>query len=369
MAIGAVSAIPLAAARPLLDLLGARWRVPVPALAVAWDAEGGSAAFAMGDGSVVIVPAAWNGAPRVRPRDGGGIELVPGSSEPPDVVHLAVHSTACCSITADPDGGFLAGSADGRIARLRPTGEVETLESNGAGPALLAAGRGGWRVTAVGNVVRRLGHGSTGIDVAGPVGCLALDPAGARLAVAHRDGVTLWAGGDTPRTMPAPGDHLALAWSCDSAWLAGLTRDGAVYAWTLPNAEQVRLAPDGAVAALAALGSSMVTGVGGRLASWAIRQGAVPEQTPCGPTSQAHVTCLAPHPRRPLVAAGYANGTVVLCGPESTALVFLRRAGEGATRLLAFAPDGETLAIATEDGEIAVLAVPDMLFRESAGAQ
>jgi hypothetical protein len=66
-----------------------------------------------------------------------------------------------------------------------------------------------------------------------------------------------------------------------------------------------------------------------------------------------------------LIAAGYANGAVVLCQPDTEALLHVRAAGEGAVTALGFSPSGDHLAIGTEAGEIAVLATPDLLFRDN----
>ena len=90
---------------------------------------------------------------------------------------------------------------------------------------------------------------------------------------------------------------------------------------------------------------------------------------PCGVANQAPVTCIASRPQRALIAAGYGNGAVVLCRPNSSELLFIRAAGEGAVSALAWSQAGDRLAIGTEGGEIAVVALPDMLFRENARAQ
>jgi hypothetical protein len=86
--------------------------------------------------------------------------------------------------------------------------------------------------------------------------------------------------------------------------------------------------------------------------------------------NQAAVTRLAAHPHRPVLAAGYANGTVVLCQPGRSDLLRLRAAGSGPNlggiSALAFSPSGGGLAIGTDGGEIAVLALPDLLFRDQA---
>ena len=260
VAIGAVSAIPLAAARPLLD--HAR-----RTLARAGAGAGGRVGrrrvaprlLAMGDGSVVIVPAAWNGAPRVRPRDGGGIELVPGSSDATGrrSSGRAQHARAC-SITADPDGGFLAGSADGRIgaragrpARSTPWSSTARAPCTARRRARRMAGDGGRQC---GAAARAWLHRHRRCRAGRLPRCL--DPAGARLADRHIAMASRCGPAATRRArMPAPGDHLALAWSsrqrlaCRSRRETARCTCGRCRMQSKCASRQI-----GAVAALAALG-------------------------------------------------------------------------------------------------------------------
>jgi hypothetical protein len=129
-----------------------------------------------------------------------------------------------------------------------------------------------------------------------------------------------------------------------------------VHAWQPPET----IAVGETVAAIAGAGSGFVVAVGGRVLFW--RPGDDP--VPCGVANQHTVTRIASHPRRVLIAVGYDNGAVVLCQPDSAALLFVRAAGEGAVTALGFSPRGDHLAIGTEGGEIAVLATPDPLFRD-----
>jgi WD40 repeat protein len=232
---------------------------------------------------------------------------------------------------------------------------------------LVAAGPGHWRACAVRHTVHRPGGAASRIEVSGPVTALALDPGGARLAIGHEDGVTLWAGGDAPRVLPARGSHGGLCWSHDRNFLASFTPEGILRVWRLAEAAPFEIAAAASTTALGSLAAvGFVAGVGGRVICWNPRDGAIRN---CGVANQSPVTRVAGHPHRPLVAAGYANGTVVLCQPDSTGLLFLRSPGDGAVSALAFSPFGGCLAIGTDGGDIGVLALPDTLFRDRAGQQ
>ena len=341
-------------ARPLLDLLGARWRVGVPAAAVAWDEVAG---FALGDGTLALVPPAWEGGPALRPRKEGGVELAPATAPAPPAARVPAHRGACLAVVADPDGGFLAGGGDGRVVRVMPDAEVRALAHLDAAVSLVAAGPGGWRAAAIGRTVHRFGGGGSRIDAAGHVTSLAVEPSGARLAIGHAGGVSLWAGGDSPRVLAAPGT-LGVIWSKQRP--GSFTGDGTVHAWQPPET----IALGETVTAIGGSGDGFIVAVGGRVLFW--RPGRDP--VPCGVANQHTVTRIASHPRRVLIAAGYDNGAVVLCQPDSSALLFVRAAGEGAVTALGFSPRGEHLAIGTEGGEIAVLATPDPLFRDDTRA-
>jgi hypothetical protein len=206
----AMNAMPLTAAPALLDLLGARWRVGAAAAAVAWDGTTGLAGFALGDGTLALVHPVWEGAPALRPREGGGAELVPSSAPAPPAARVKAHRAACLSVAADPDGGFLSGGADGRVVCVEAGGSVRVLAHHGGAVALVTAGRGRWRACAVGRTVHKLGGSASRIELAGPVTSLAIDPAGIRLGIGHDGGITLWAGGDAPLVLAVPGTHRGL---------------------------------------------------------------------------------------------------------------------------------------------------------------
>jgi WD40 repeat protein len=345
-----MNAMPLAAPPPLLDMLGARWRVGVSVASVAWDEV---AAFALGDGTLALVPPSWEGAPSLRPRDGGGVELVPATAAAPPAARISAHHAACLSVAADPDGGFLSGGSDGRVVRVLPDAEVRVIAHLDRAVALVAAGRGGWRSCAIGRTVYRFGGAGSKIDLAGEVTSLAVEPAGARLAIGFDGGLALWAGGDTPRVLASSGAH-CVAWG---ARLGSCTRDGTLHAWE--PAETA--AAGGPVGALAVASDGFIAASGGRVLAW--RPGDPPRA--CGVPNKEPVTRVACHPDRMLIAAGYANGAVVLCQPDTEALLHVRAAGEGAVTALGFSPSGDHLAIGTEAGEIAVLATPDLLFRDN----
>lgn len=361
-----MNAVAAAPARPLLDMLGARWRVLVPANAVAWERFGAFAGFALDDGTLALVPASWDGRPGLRLRDGGGAELIPAIEPAPPAARARAHRGRCLSVAADPDSGFLTGGSDGRIMRVATDGQTGAIAHLDGAAEKLAAGRAGWRVCAIRQSVHRLGGSTSRIDVAGPVTALAVEPGGARVAVGHANGVTLWAGGLAPRTVEMPGTPVELAWSADGAWLGACSEDGELFAWHERNAAPITFRTDGPVRALVPVDNIFAISVSGRVYCW--DPGAVGLVT-CGVANQIPLTRLAGHPKRRLIAAGYANGAVVLCQPDTSELLFVRAVGEGSVSALMFSFDGDNLAIGTDGGDIGVVALPDALFRNSTRSQ
>jgi WD40 repeat protein len=303
-------------------------------------------------------------------REGGGAELVPACAQPPDVARIAVHEGACVALAVDPDGGFLSGGEDGQLARVQADGVIDTLARFGAVPAApIASGAGGWRVCGAGSAVVRLGGGSRNIDLPDAVTALAVAPDGSRLAIGQARGIALWAGGDMLRTLPADGVHAGIAWSRDSRRVASTTLDGDVFLWDVGTGD-VRQIDQGRFMrrslGFTADGAWLVTSGSGAVACWNL---AGYELESCGIGSRDMVLHVACHPSRPVIAAGYANGAVLLCRPANRDVVFVRGSGGGAIDVLAWSPDGEALAFGANGGEIGLVMLPAALFRgEGAGA-
>ncbi len=289
----------------------------------------------------------------LRPRKDGGVELVPSTAPAPPAARVPAHRGACLAVVADPDGGFLTGGSDGRVVRVMPDAEVRALAHLDAAVPLVAAGPGGWRACAIGRTVHRFGADASRADAGGAVRHWRSNPPAHGWRSAMRAGFRCGRAVVRRESCRRP-ERLA---SRGTGMRPGsFTGDGTVHAWQPPET----IALGETVTAIAASGDGFVVAVGGRVLSW--RPGREP--VPCGVANQHTVTRIASHPRRVLIAVGYDNGAVVLCQPDSSSLLFVRAAGEGAVTALGFSPRGDHLAIGTEGGEIAVLATPDPLFRD-----
>ncbi len=349
----------------LIDLLGARHELGAPVLGVAW--AGDSAGFGLGDGSLALAASGWPGAPELRPRPTGNLELVPASAPPPEPRRHPMHRGACLSVVADPapdllSGGLLSGGDDGRLLRLDAAGAVSEIAAFDGGWAdPVAAGRGGRRACAVGRHLHLFGPAPRRFEAAGRIVALAFDPSTLHLAIAHGAGVSvLTEGVAAPRMLEDQAGARALCWTDDGDRLAVALAGDGLWLWQVATGRRERLADGEAATALAFAGAGecLAAVCAGRLVCWT---GTPPAAQALGPAAQ--VSRIAGHPRLALFAAGYANGAVLLCRPGLSDVLFVRGAGGGAVTALGFHPDGTRLAIGTDDGEAAIVMLPDGLFR------
>ena len=73
------------------------------------------------------------------------------------------------------------------------------------------------------------------------------------------------------------------------------------------------------------------------------------------------VVAVAAHPTRRLIAAGYANGQIVIAEPGRRDELILKASGP-APAALAWSADGRMLAIAAADA-VSLATLPDALFK------
>ncbi len=348
---------------PLADLLGVRWALGSPVTAVAW--SGHCAGFALADGTVALAPVPWAGAPSLRPRKEGGVEVVPARGPPPPLTRASVSRGPCLAVAGAADG-FLTGGADGRVRRLALDGTAEKVAQLGAGVDAVVAAGPGWACISDGRVYE--GPVTRERDLPRAAG-LAWNGASG-LAVSHAGGVALCRGEQVERLpAEAPGTAV-IAFSPDGRWLASralwrlrpagaperVAPAGAPERVELPDAPEppaaVAFSTDGTLLALAGAD-------GVRL--WHLSDAAAPAPGAWQGGGRA-ATALAFHPRRPLLVAAYGNGAVVLGPASGRDMLLLRGAAEGISAL-AFDASGAWLAIGTADGGCEIIALPDLLFR------
>jgi WD40 repeat protein len=207
---------------------------------------------------------------------------------------------------------------------------------------------------------RRLTHPSA-------VGGLAINPKGKRLAVTHYGGVSLWwlaAKDGKADALAWKGSHLQTAWSPGGTYIVTAMQESALHGWRLSDSQHFRM--EGYAAKIRALsfnrrGTYLATGGADSVVCWPFTGGGPMGKSPLefgGVLNGPPVTAALASPKLDVIAAGFADGRVIVGQPGSPRVMPVapgRRNTEGAAiTALAWTPDGERLLSGSEDGEVHV---------------
>ena len=337
-------------ANSLLETRGTSQALGAYVVAVMFDRARSQAAFGLGDGTLRVAslaaPAEWTSVP--------------------------AHDGAVLALVADVHGnGFISGGDDGRLVRTaadRTTHEiagfggkwVEQAASFSDGKSQVfgcSVGKVVHVFAADGSKLKQLQHPST-------VTGIAFDGRGKRIAASHYNGASLWFIGSnatTPRTLDWKGSHTAVAVHPAAEAVVTAMQENALHGWRLPDGHDMRMS--GYPSKPQSLG---FTRSGKYLASagadaivlWPFFGGGPTGKPPVELAQIENVICtrIACHPTDDgVVAAGFANGTVVLAEIATKRLVRVAPSGHGPISALAWSGDGAWLAFGTEDGFAALV--------------
>jgi WD40 repeat protein len=163
-----------------------------------------------------------------------------------------------------------------------------------------------------------------------------------------------------PEKLEWKGSHLGVTVHPDGRFLVTTMQEPMLHGWRLIDRQHMRMS--GYAARITSLGWT----VGGR---WLATSGSTqiilwPFQTKDGPMgkqpkllapSEHRVAVVACHPKQDIVAAGYADGIVLLVRVEDGAEILAKRPGDAPITALAWSADGTLLAFGTESGEAGIL--------------
>jgi WD40 repeat protein len=278
---------------------------------------------------------------------------------------VAIHAGAILSSASDGER-IVTGGDDGRVV---VTSVDTTNEEFAADPrkrwidqlALGPDGAVAWSAGKAAYVRQKKGENKS-IEVPSTVAGLAFAPKGFRLAVAHYNGVSLWFpnANAAPEKLEWKGSHLAVAFSPDGRFIVTAMQEPAMHGWRLADSKHMRMSGYSARVrsySWTAGGEFLATSGAEQLILWPFegKDGPMGKQPRILAPMQSRVAMVAPHPRQPVVAAGYADGMVLLVRIEDGAEILARRPGGGAVSALGWDKRGSQLAFGTEDGEAGVL--------------
>ena len=371
----------------LFGLLGRSWALDATVVDVMFDNHMGAAAFALADGSVAIAKVKDQEPATGRIRisaESGSSSILPRAKPLPPIIRFAVQDNEPVAMTAYGKHGFLLGNASGELVSVTEGGERTPFASSVNGPvtAIDHAAETNWLAFTTGGETVFLRHKNETehqpLEHDAKVTTLRFSPEGDFLAVAEQEAVTLWKIEDKATaiaTIPTANRPLTLAWSPGQASLAigfeaggaGLlkvsdAKTGDTAITTFPDypsaVRSIAWSPDGEI---------MATGGAFRVIAWPINRlttnGASPASLETGKASLVAVFSIAAHPERPLIAAGYENGMVIIAQLGKRDELVIKTEGQGAITKIAWSADGGYLALGSDRGLAALVELPSQLFK------
>ena len=273
-------------------------------------------------------------------------------------------------------GGILVSAGDGlRIVTGGDDGKLITTNREGAHELLatdekkrwvdqVALGPDGAVAWAAGKVAHvRTGKGELrDLEVPSTVAGLAFFPKGFRLAIAHYNGATLWFpnAAAKPETLEWKGSHLGVTVSPDGKFLITTMQEQTLHGWRIVDAKHMRMS--GYSARVRSLswshdGGALATSGSEQLILWPFegKDGPMGKQPKMLARSPSRCSAVACHPRQPVAAAGFSDGSVMLVRLDDGALILAREADGDPVSAIGWSAEGQVLAMGTEGGKGSVL--------------
>jgi len=316
-------------------------------VAAAFNRAGTQAAFGLGDGCVHLAPV-------------GDGEWVPVGAHDGAVMALVADAAVTGFASAGDDGRFVRIGGDGAVSEIFATGGkwVEQASS-------VLDGKDGYLACAVGKNVHLFGRDGVRLRLLehpSTVTGLAFDGRGKRIAASHYNGASVWftaSSGGTARRLEWKGSHTGVTFHPAAEAVVTAMQENALHGWRLADTQHMRMT--GYPSKTESMG---FTRSGKWLASsgadavvlWPFFGGGPMGKPPLELAQIEDVMCtrVACHPKDELVAAGYADGTLLIVQIGTGRVVVLAKAGGAAISALAWSPDGGRLAMGAEDGCAAV---------------
>lgn len=283
------------------------------------------------------------------------------------LVPIDLHKGAILALAADTVGGrVITGGDDGRVMASTIGGSEQLLHRQGRWIEAVAVGRKGQVAASIGKeVLLWQGDDLHAKGMPSTAAALAFDARGASLAVAHYGGVSLIDPAHpkrAPRVLEWKGSHIHVTFSPNGKFVVSVMSENALHGWRVKDAVNM------AMSGYPAKPRSLSWSADGRLLASSGADGAIiwsfaGRDGPMGTSAMSlgerrvQVTALAWHPSAPMLALGYRDGAVQLCRSEDGAMLPMLEPDGGPITQLSFSPDGAGLAVLTQTGKLARIAM------------
>ena len=317
----------------ILDSRGETSTLDAFVVAAAW--AGNTPAFALGDGRLVM-----------------------------DGQDIPAHDGAILALAANEDS-FVTGGDDGVFLRTDLQGQTTPIASFGMKWVEQVAVHGSLAACAVGKSAH-IFNGATKLkqlDHPSTVTGLAFDAKGKRVAASHYNGATLWfvaAKVDSPRKLEWKGSHTGIAMHPAGEAVVTSMQENSLHGWRLSDGQHMRMS--GYPAKTEAMsftrsGKWLATAGADTIVMWPFFGGGPMGKAPMEMAGGDNVICtrVAAHPQHEVIAAGFADGLVVLADIQSERILPVAAPGNGPISALAWSGDGARLAFGTETGFAALV--------------
>jgi WD40 repeat protein len=279
---------------------------------------------------------------------------------------VAIHSGAILASAAD-GSRIVTGGDDGKLIATGRDGQHEVIAVDDKKRWIdqLALGPDGAVAWSAGKIAHvRTGKGDLrNLELPSTVAGLAFFPKGFRVAIAHYNGATLWfpnAAGAKPDILEWKGSHLGVTVSPDGKFLITTMQESTLHGWRIVDAKHMRMS--GYSARVRSLswthdGAALATSGSEQLILWPFdgKDGPMGRQPTLLAPSPARCSVVACHPKQPVAAAGFADGSVLLVRLDDGALILAREADGEPVSALGWDSNGQVLAFGTEQGSAGVL--------------
>lgn len=289
--------------------------------------------------------------------------FAPGGAERRVAVHagaiLASASDGSRVITGGDDGQVIATDVGGEHTVVAVDAKKRWVDQIALGPD----GAVGYGAGKTATVLTGKGEARSW-EAPSTVAGLAFAPKGFRLAVAHYNGVSLWFANSqaAPEKLEWKGSHLAVAFSPDGRFVVSAMQEPTLHGWRVADGKHMRMSGYSARVrsfGWTAGGEFLATSGFEQLILWPYdsKDGPMGKQPRLLAPGQARVAMVACHPNTPIVATGFADGTILLVRVDDGAEILARRPAGAPVTALGWDAGGGQLAFGTEDGAAGVVAL------------